>query len=208
MPNRVIRITKRKIRLRRYLDEVKASTMTVFDWVESKWKRLRMMHRPPGRVIRIGKGVLREAGGEDYDKSGHPLNPPEESIDAVNWPGTDPHRTESMGAGLYLTSPPDGATVSGRPFVEGRVADRCARVWVVIHPTEVSDYWVQPPVSVHADGTWRVQVFIGRPGTVDVGKHFEIRACGSPYIDIEEATVLSWWPEAECQSQVIEVVRG
>lgn len=73
---------------------------------------------------------------------------------------------------------------------------------------EVSDYWVQPPVSVREDGSWRVQVFIGRPGMIDVGKNFELMAFGNPCWRLSEADVLDWWPEAEWQSQLIEVVRG
>jgi hypothetical protein len=117
-------------------------------------------------------------------------------------------RTDACGhEELCITSPPDGARVPERPFVQGRVTNTRARVWVVIHPMEWSDYWVQPPTTVHQNGTWKVQVYVGRPGVLDVGKHFEIMACANVHGRVEEGTVLSWWPDADYQSNAIEVVR-
>src|SRR5687768_10657195 len=77
---------------------------------------------------------------------------------------------------VRVTSPASGSAVPERPIVEGTVSDPKATVWVIVHPLEVSDYWVQPRVTVRENGTWRVQLNIGRPGRIDLGKSFEIRA--------------------------------
>jgi hypothetical protein len=109
---------------------------------------------------------------------------------------------------LEITAPPDKASVSQRPVIEGKVGDPSATVWVVVHPMEASDYWVQPPVTVRRDGSWKVQIHVGRPGGLDVGKTFEIRAVAFPDDDLREGKVLPNWPKARATSDVIEVTRG
>jgi hypothetical protein len=94
-----------------------------------------------------------------------------------------------------------------RPIVEGSVSDPTAVVWVVVHPLEVSDYWVQPSVTVRNKGAWKVQVHIGRPGNLDIRKIFEMRAVANPKDKLHEGEVLSGWPGAEAISDVIEVTR-
>jgi hypothetical protein len=108
---------------------------------------------------------------------------------------------------LRITSPLDKARVPERPYVEGTVTDSNAKVWVIVHPMEVSDYWVQPSVTVKENSTWKVKIYIGRPGSIDVGKQFEIMAVTNPKASLKEGTVLSGWPEAQEKSQVIEVTR-
>lgn len=109
---------------------------------------------------------------------------------------------------LVLILPRDGAVVPERPLVEGTVSDPNADVWVIIHPMDVSDYWVQPRISVRGDGTWTVQVYVGRPGRLDVGKRFEIMACANPSQPVSEGTIVTWWPDAKWKSEVIRVLRG
>ena len=108
---------------------------------------------------------------------------------------------------LRITAPPDKSQVLERPFVEGRVADPNVRVWVIVHPMEVGDYWVQPSVTIKEDGAWKVKIYIGRPGNIDVGKQFEIMAVANPKVELKEGKVLKGWPEAQWKSQVIEVTR-
>lgn len=107
---------------------------------------------------------------------------------------------------VFITKPQDGETVAARPLVEGTVADPGARVWVVVHPTEVGDYWVQQPVSPRDDKTWRVQIYVGEPNTSS-GTRFEIRAVANPKAQLSEGKVLDRWPEAQWASQVVEVAR-
>ncbi len=108
---------------------------------------------------------------------------------------------------LHITAPPDKVQVPERPFVEGTVADPNAKVWVIVHPMEVSDYWVQPSITVKRDGTWKVKIYIGRPGRIDVGKQFEIMAIANPKVRLKEGSILKEWPESQWKSQVIEVIR-
>lgn len=108
---------------------------------------------------------------------------------------------------INISSPNDGDHVSERPIVTGTVSEEQAIVWVIVHPMETSDYWVQPAVTIRRGGIWRVQIYIGRPGNIDVGKHFEIRAVANPINELHEGDVLSNWPTAEAQSEVIEVIR-
>lgn len=108
---------------------------------------------------------------------------------------------------VSITAPPDNTTVPERPFIEGKVTDSSATVWVIVHPMEVSDYWIQPSITVRKDGKWRLQVYIGRPGSIDVGKHFQIMAVANPKLRLKEGDILKEWPEAKAKSQVIGVIR-
>ncbi len=108
---------------------------------------------------------------------------------------------------IWITEPKTGATVPERPYVAGKVANPNAAVWVVVHPMEVSDYWVQPQLTVNRDGAWRVDIYVGRPGTVDAGKRYEIMAIANPKRPLKEGDVLRFWPDAESKSEVVEVVR-
>jgi hypothetical protein len=108
---------------------------------------------------------------------------------------------------LRITAPADDVKVVYRAIIEGIVSDPAATVWVVIHPMEVSDYWVQPAVTVGENGRWRVQVYIGRPLSGDIGKRFEVRAFANSKASLKEGDVLRTWPDAQSKSQVVEVVR-
>jgi hypothetical protein len=106
--------------------------------------------------------------------------------------------------GFRITSPTDGSDVPERPDVVGTGAT--GEVWVVVHPTDVSEFWAQPPVTVKEDGSWKVKIYIGRPGTVDVGKTFEVRAFMGVAGRVADGLLLGW-PDAASKSQVVEVKR-
>jgi hypothetical protein len=108
---------------------------------------------------------------------------------------------------LTLGEPPDGAGVPERPLVAGTTSDPSATLWVVVRPLGTSGYWVQPPVSVRQDGRWKTIVYIGRPGSVDIGKAFEIMAFANPAQALREGLKLTSWPSAEARSPLIEVIR-
>ncbi|MBI3195302.1 MAG: hypothetical protein HYZ34_12680 [Ignavibacteriae bacterium] len=114
---------------------------------------------------------------------------------------------EGTKVGIRITEPSDQSQVPNRPEIKGTVSDPSAKVWVVVHPTEVSDYYVQPGVTARDDGTWKTTIYIGRPGGIDVGKHFEVMAFANPTIRLKEGDILSGWPEAQWKSQVIEITR-
>jgi len=108
---------------------------------------------------------------------------------------------------LNILKPPDKTKVPERPFVEGTVSDPNANVWVVVHPMAVSDYWVQPKPTVKREGAWRVKVYIGRPGTIDIGEEYEIQAFANPKGNLREGLKLPGWPDADGKSQIIDVTR-
>jgi len=108
---------------------------------------------------------------------------------------------------LRITAPKDGNGVQERTFVAGRVKDPHAHVWVVVHPMEVSDYWVQQSVTVGGDGAWEVQIYLGRPGPDDVGKRFEIHALANPKATLRQGDRLGGWPDAQWQSEAVRVTR-
>ncbi len=108
---------------------------------------------------------------------------------------------------INITEPTEGPAVPRRPFVKGTVSDPNAKVWVIVHPMETGNYWVQPSLTPKKDGTWKVMIYIGRPGTEDVGKHFEIMAVANPEKKLKEGDVLSGYPEAKGKTQVIELTR-
>lgn len=108
---------------------------------------------------------------------------------------------------IRITEPADGDSVPWRPFVEGTVTNPDAKVRVVVHPMKIPDRWVQPDVTVDEDSTWKVQIYIGEPGSAHVGEHFEIMAFANPKKKLPEGKVLKKWPKAQCKSQVVEVIR-
>ena len=109
---------------------------------------------------------------------------------------------------IHITSPETNSQVPCRPFAEGTVSDPKAKVWVIVHPVGTSDYWVQPPVSVREDSTWRVLIYIGDcENQQHVGLQFEIVAVANPKEKLYERLVLTEWPEAVAISQIIEVIR-
>ena len=55
---------------------------------------------------------------------------------------------------LTLNRPSENEKVPERPFVQGTVSDPKATIWVIVHPMDTSNFWVQPSVSVKQDLPW------------------------------------------------------
>lgn len=108
---------------------------------------------------------------------------------------------------VHISEPKDGDSVGYRPYIQGTVANPDAEVWVIVHPINLSAYWVQPTVSVKGDGTWKVKVYMGRAGDIDVGRQFEILAVANPKDMLNEGDILGGWPYSQMNSQVIKVTR-
>lgn len=106
---------------------------------------------------------------------------------------------------IAITNPSEGSKVVHREYVKGTVSDPNADVWVVIHPVETSGFWIQPPVTVKNNGTWKVKAYFGRSG-MDIGKEFEIRAFANPSSSLQEGESINW-PSSEARSDVIDVIR-
>jgi hypothetical protein len=128
--------------------------------------------------------------------------------DRVRTLGGSPPQCQPADTVLSIDRPPDRAVVGETPFVEGTFAAPRRDVWAIVHPTLIATYFVQQSAPIHANCTWRIQVHIGRPGQIDVGKHFEVMTVISPRAPLQVGRQLPGWPQARYQSTVIEVVRG
>ena len=106
---------------------------------------------------------------------------------------------------IKINEPQNGSLVSQRHDVAGTVSDSDANIFVVIHPVTTSDFWVQPPVTVNSDGSWKVRVYFGRSG-MDKGAEFEVRAFANPSDTLYEGKTVNW-PKAAARSDVIDVTR-
>ena len=60
---------------------------------------------------------------------------------------------------IRINAPLDKAIISERPYIEGTVSDSNVKVWVIVHPMDVSDYLVQPSVTVKENGAWKVKIY-------------------------------------------------
>ena len=108
---------------------------------------------------------------------------------------------------LCIMEPKGGDAVSHTPIVKGKVQDLSSTIWVVVHPLGTNEYWVQPKVAQKTEGEWDVRIYIGRPGSVDIGKRFRIMAVANPEQALKEGDVFQAWPKAQWQSQIVEVTR-
>jgi len=108
-------------------------------------------------------------------------------------------------ANITIASLSRGEKVDAELIVSG-TATNANEVWVIVHPSETPDYWVQPAAIVK-DGVWGVQISIGRPGTVDSGRHFDIMAIADPRQQLAPAQVIKLWPSARSKSKIISVTR-
>lgn len=108
---------------------------------------------------------------------------------------------------IAIAKPCNEARVSWRTIVKGKVSNPKSTVWVVIHPLEVNERWVQPKVDVSSDGTWQVFAYFGRDGSEDAGKPYEIMAVVNPKSPLKEADKPPDWPAAEAKSDIVRVTR-
>ncbi|MCP4367296.1 MAG: hypothetical protein GY797_04155 [Deltaproteobacteria bacterium] len=113
--------------------------------------------------------------------------------------------TSANDLSISITEPADDSKVEYREYVKGTVSDPLVEICVVIRPSETSVFWIQPPVTVKKNGTWKVEVYFGRDGK-DFGKEFEIRAYANPISNLSEGKS-NRWPKAEAHSDVIDVIR-
>ena len=84
---------------------------------------------------------------------------------------------------------------------EGK-ANPAAKIWVIVHPTETEDYYVQPPTAVAPDGYWSGKVYFGRPN-LDKGARFEMQVVANPVDPLEDGLKLRGFPAAAGRSPII-----
>lgn len=113
----------------------------------------------------------------------------------------------TSGSAVNITAPKANEQVIERPLIEGTADPKAKEVWVIVHPMEVADYWVQPRVTLEATGKWAVQGHLGRPGSTDNGKLYELMAIANPSAKLNEGDRLKNWPEAAMKSQIVRVTR-
>ncbi len=109
-------------------------------------------------------------------------------------------------ADVTITSPPDKAEVFRTPTVRGTSTTN-QPIWVVVHPTNVPEFYVQPPVKRSGKNQWLTTIYIGRSGKIDVGKYFEIMAVENPEGNLREGQILGGWPAGAAYSDIVTVRR-
>lgn len=107
---------------------------------------------------------------------------------------------------VTMTSPAAGTALRWRAEVGGRVSESNTTLWVVVHPLNVSEYWVQPSVLANDDGTWSTIAYIGRRGDADIGREYEVVVFADPSEPIQEG-LLDRWPRARWHSKPVRVTR-
>lgn len=120
----------------------------------------------------------------------------------------DCENTAPRNAPIAIAKPCDSSKVGWRTLIAGRVANPQSKVHLIIHPLEVSDYWVQPRITVNSDGSWQVLAYFGHDGNVDRGKPYEIMAIADPTAEIKEGESLKDWPLAKVHSDVVRLTRN
>jgi hypothetical protein len=108
---------------------------------------------------------------------------------------------------ISITRPQDEAEVGPRALVEGTASSSASNVWVVVHPMDTSSYWVQPRVSVRSGGAWTGMAYLGRSGSLDVGKKFEVVALADPFDILQEGEYGNSWPRAKWTSKPVILTR-
>jgi len=108
---------------------------------------------------------------------------------------------------LKIISPKNGDSVTEKQMVKGFLNRQNAIVWVIVHPMETSEYWVQQPATIRNNGSWNCLSSFGRPGNSDLLKYFEFRAVINPVEILSTSRTLSNWPNAELQSDINMVIR-
>ena len=123
-----------------------------------------------------------------------------------------PLKSLAPASGLIINHPYQSQLVPRQPIVEGKVSN-ADTVWVVVRPIGWDRYYVQPPIKVNDDGTWKGKIYIGSAGKESIGTTFHIRAFVDPdqaykVLDEYEKYVFAAWPDARLSTKEVEVVRG
>lgn len=110
-------------------------------------------------------------------------------------------------SGLTLNRPSNGRVVPQEVLAGGTVLN-AKIVWVVVRPAGSKQYFVQPPMTVGDDHTWRGVTYIGSVNRANIGSTFQIRAFVNPVAALKEGDLLNSWPQAELATGIVNVVRG
>jgi hypothetical protein len=111
---------------------------------------------------------------------------------------------------VEILSPVDNASVPWRACIIGTLPTAERPAFVVIHPEETSDFYVEPAPTVRDDGghaSFRVQAYFGENTPLHSGKRFELQAVQGPHQPLREGLILAAFPAADFASPIIELVR-
>lgn len=80
-------------------------------------------------------------------------------------------------------------------------------VFFVVKPISVDEFFVQPQDPGWDEGCSGT-VHLGRGGTLDIGKTYQVRAIAAPELPLDGNQRLSAWPAAKWRSEILTLVRG
>jgi hypothetical protein len=113
---------------------------------------------------------------------------------------------------LEILTPKTNESVSRMLAIEGKTnftsGNDTKNVWIVVKSKMSGICYVQAPISIQRNGSWKGNVIIGREGNGDVGFAYEIKALLNPQLKIKEGDTSRIWPSAEVSTEIIRVVRG
>ncbi|WP_461053763.1 hypothetical protein [Spirosoma arcticum] len=110
-------------------------------------------------------------------------------------------------SGLLIDRPTYNRIVPRELLTGGKVSG-ADTVWIVVRAVGSVRYWVQPPIKVRDDSTWRGATYIGSEDKGDIGVKFQIRAFVNPANVLKDGDVLHSWPEAELSTKAVVIIRG
>ncbi|MBO0952095.1 hypothetical protein [Fibrella forsythiae] len=115
---------------------------------------------------------------------------------------------------LVISNPANGMVVPRLMVVEGK-ASNAEVVWPIVHPIRsrthanpIDEYYVQDPIRVAKDGTWKGIVYIGGPNKTHVGIRYQLRVFINPAKPLLDEQLIYSWPRAERASSAVEIERG
>lgn len=107
---------------------------------------------------------------------------------------------------ITIDSLQNNATVDVHEIISGRISIKNTHLWIVIHPIETQDCWVQLPVSINKAGEWIASVQFGEKTSAHNGKKFEVRALADKNNVLKPGRTRCW-PKVAYQSASIYVER-
>jgi hypothetical protein len=131
---------------------------------------------------------------------------PELRLSQTSSPGQQAPAPKSASLSVSITAPPNNSEVNVHDFIIGKVSDKDSRIWLVIQPLETMACWVQKPVIVDDDGTWKASVQFGDYTVQHSGKPYEVRALANPRSTLTPGPT-ECWPQAEAASAGLYVKR-
>lgn len=107
---------------------------------------------------------------------------------------------------LKLLVPENNSVVPSVFYVHGVFPDPSKDLWIIIHAMRTGEYHVKAKATVWQDSSWTAKISTEQTENLNVGEQFELRAIANPRISMRKRDILSKWPEAQWNSQIIHLV--